>query len=966
MGGFAKGGWMGALGGAAGHMPKSGIGGMIGGAMGGFAKGGWMGALGGAAGHLPKTGLGGYLGSAMGGFATGGVGGALTGLAGHLPKTGLGGFAGSALNGFATGGLTGAITGALGHLHVPQIAIGPLTKLAQMGLDRFSKAVGKAIPAIEKLLHTSDHKGAEGKVHGVSSLMELARQAITTLINAAMHDPAHKKQAEALRKAFFEIRAHFQKFVGMLHGLGGELAGGIDAKKYPVLAAIEAAIHALATKAGTLGDAGHADSKQAGAVALLHKAADALHKRLTAAQGKFKKDQAAQAIISGLLAKLGECLAHIGGKGKKGKKTEGDHAQAGGGAHAGHGEGGGGAHGGHPHSGEHPNAHRPKKHKKRKPRRHHRHGRGRGNASHQIAVGGSHGGGDPVGELIGDLQQETGRVFVDRGANRGEGDHSDGQDVDASAGDTWLGSGEGIKNFSDVFGAFLPAEGASKGGGHGKAGHGGHGGGHGGKGHGHGGGAGHQASGEHGEHGGEEHEAHGEGGGGEEGDESGYETPEDGELVEHDGGQGEEGGEGEGGESGEHGGGEGGVGGGGEAPEHGPGGGKGKGGKRRRGKGGGWLGKLKKFGKKVGKLGKVGKFAKKMIGKVTGAFGKGGFFNKLFKGLHGFADKVGKYAKLGQGLLGKGMHYAEMGMGMLDKFGGIAQKVEGFAGKAEGFLDKVGLHGLAGLAGKVGGAAGWASEKSSAGHDLLQKADDLMGQGKKGLGAAGGFAGKAGKAFGAAEHGSFGKLLHLFKASRFGNGIDGKYSPERFKGGSQLDEAKRLDGSTRNRMEEFLGGDFGGVKIHTGQGAAEVTRRYDAEAVTVKDHIFFAPGRFNPNTADGERLIAHELTHVLQKGRPNLDVKTAEGEALHSERAYGNGPARETLNLGKPKADFAFSDGEGAGAATGVHTAKRTRSKGNEGGGQDQTPDGEEFIEKISARVYELLMEELEQAFESR
>jgi hypothetical protein len=54
------------------------------------------------------------------------------------------------------------------------------------------------------------------------------------------------------------------------------------------------------------------------------------------------------------------------------------------------------------------------------------------------------------------------------------------------------------------------------------------------------------------------------------------------------------------------------------------------------------------------------------------------------------------------------------------------------------------------------------------------------------------------------------------------------------------------------------------------------------------------------------------------------------------------------------------------GAATGVHTAKRTRSRGDEVGGQDEQPDGDELIEQIGARVYELLMEEMEQAFESR
>ncbi len=95
-------------------------------------------------------------------------------------------------------------------------------------------------------------------------------------------------------------------------------------------------------------------------------------------------------------------------------------------------------------------------------------------------------------------------------------------------------------------------------------------------------------------------------------------------------------------------------------------------------------------------------------------------------------------------------------------------------------------------------------------------------------------------------------------------------------------------------------------------------------------------------------------------------MRTAETEALHSEHNYGTSPDMTTLNLSQPQADFKLGDGMGLGNASGVHTAKRNRSRGHEAGGKDTLPDGEEFIEQVSGRVYELLMEELEHSFESR
>jgi Domain of unknown function (DUF4157) len=74
-----------------------------------------------------------------------------------------------------------------------------------------------------------------------------------------------------------------------------------------------------------------------------------------------------------------------------------------------------------------------------------------------------------------------------------------------------------------------------------------------------------------------------------------------------------------------------------------------------------------------------------------------------------------------------------------------------------------------------------------------------------------------------------------------------------------------LDAETRAVMGSRFGRDFSRVRVHTDMAAAETAVRLKAEAYTVGRHIVFAPGRCAPSVPDGQRLLAHELTHVLQQ-----------------------------------------------------------------------------------------------------
>ncbi|MER7106989.1 eCIS core domain-containing protein [Streptomyces sp. NPDC000229] len=73
-----------------------------------------------------------------------------------------------------------------------------------------------------------------------------------------------------------------------------------------------------------------------------------------------------------------------------------------------------------------------------------------------------------------------------------------------------------------------------------------------------------------------------------------------------------------------------------------------------------------------------------------------------------------------------------------------------------------------------------------------------------------------------------------------------------------------LDLGVRRELEERLGYDFGQVRLHTDRDADALTDMLGADAVAVGRDIFFREGAYLPGTADGQRLLAHELLHTVQ------------------------------------------------------------------------------------------------------
>ncbi len=74
-----------------------------------------------------------------------------------------------------------------------------------------------------------------------------------------------------------------------------------------------------------------------------------------------------------------------------------------------------------------------------------------------------------------------------------------------------------------------------------------------------------------------------------------------------------------------------------------------------------------------------------------------------------------------------------------------------------------------------------------------------------------------------------------------------------------------LDAGTRAFMEPRFGYDFSQVRVHTDARAAESARAVNALAYTVGRDVVFGEGQYEPETSEGKRLLAHELTHVVQQ-----------------------------------------------------------------------------------------------------
>jgi Domain of unknown function (DUF4157) len=109
-----------------------------------------------------------------------------------------------------------------------------------------------------------------------------------------------------------------------------------------------------------------------------------------------------------------------------------------------------------------------------------------------------------------------------------------------------------------------------------------------------------------------------------------------------------------------------------------------------------------------------------------------------------------------------------------------------------------------------------------------------------------------------------------------------------------------LDIKARERFEPGLGASLANVRVHADEQAAASAEALGAEAYTVGHHIIFGAGRYRPDSTEGQRLLAHELTHVVQQqGRaPVTSALPVSSPDAAAEREASR--AAEALAAGRP------------------------------------------------------------------
>jgi hypothetical protein len=162
-------------------------------------------------------------------------------------------------------------------------------------------------------------------------------------------------------------------------------------------------------------------------------------------------------------------------------------------------------------------------------------------------------------------------------------------------------------------------------------------------------------------------------------------------------------------------------------------------------------------------------------------------------------------------------------------------------------------------------------------------------------------------------------------------------------------------------LERLMGRTMSDIRIHSGGQAGDLARRLGARAFTVGRDIYVRPELVEPMTPEGEALLAHEMSHVMeQSGREAPDMPLLRPESGGASAHFGHSagmPVQRAVDTAVP----ASLSGSEASAERVEGSARQSAQSSQSSSGQapstdaPQPPDAEEVADK----VYRMMVDEL-------
>ncbi len=102
---------------------------------------------------------------------------------------------------------------------------------------------------------------------------------------------------------------------------------------------------------------------------------------------------------------------------------------------------------------------------------------------------------------------------------------------------------------------------------------------------------------------------------------------------------------------------------------------------------------------------------------------------------------------------------------------------------------------------------------------------------------------------------------------------------------SKSGTGEKLDDPVRDQLERDLGTNLSHMQVHTDAEADHMARSVKAAAFTSGRDTYFQAGSFDPRSAEGLKLLAHEAAHVMQQSKGPVDGKPIDAGITLSDRS---------------------------------------------------------------------------------